>query len=213
MFDLYDIYDSSEIMIFILMIIIIILVIVIISWYSFGHIKEIEEEIEEIIHIPKSNNESTDYKKKYQELIKEKGNVDVNQVKYSPSEFSTLLKYNPILPYSAFTWDIINNSYLDFNEQSNQDDRYFSLNNYDNIYKSYNESDESDSNSNSNSNSNKGKQLTDTAKIDQLSDRIKQYKKNLKNNNGGSSNNSSNNSNNSNNNNNYNNNSNYEYKL
>ena len=136
MFELYDIYDTSEIMILVLFIVVILLVGIIIYMYSSNigsEIKTVEEKI-----LPKSTMEDKP-DKKYETEMDKKGDVNVNQMKYSPSEFSTLLKYNPILPYSAFTWDIINNAYLDFNEQSNYDDRYFSLNNYDDIYKSYNE--------------------------------------------------------------------------
>ena len=152
MFDLYDIYDSSEISILVLIIIIIILMMVVFVLFMYSQSNNIKNIIPTIIP-------GTDYEKKYNEMMEKKGEVDVNQVnqvKYSPSEFSTLLKYNPILPYSAFTWDIINNSYLDFNEQSNMDDRYFSLNNYDNIYESYNSNNNSNNN---NSNSDKLKRL------------------------------------------------------
>ena len=70
-------------------------------------------------------------------------------MQYSPSEYATLLKYNPILPYSAFTMDIINNAYLDMNEQGMHEDKYFALSNYDNIYDRTN-----NNNRNSNSNTN-----------------------------------------------------------
>ena len=118
MFDLYDIYDTSEITIIILMVFIFILVLVVFMLFLFSKGSNINIPIE----LPKKE---IDYEKKYNDLIEKKGEVPQNQVKYSPSEFSTLLKYNPILPYSAFTWDIINNSYLDYNEQSNFDDKYF----------------------------------------------------------------------------------------
>ena len=133
MFDLYDIYDTSEIGMLTLIIIIVILVFVVVILFIYSHSKNrpIVNDVK-----PSSN---VNYEKKYNDLMEQKEEVDVNQVKYSPSEFSTLLKYNPILPYSAFTWDIINNSYLDYNEQSNFDDKYFSLSNYDNIYKTTNE--------------------------------------------------------------------------
>ena len=117
-----------------------------------------------------------DYEKKYNDLIEKKGEVPVNQVKYSPSEFSTLLKYNPILPYSAFTWDIINNAYLDFNERSNYDDRYFSLANYDNIYQSTNSNPVTNSNTESNLN-------TNTDKLSRIMENVNRYK-NGDNNNG-----------------------------
>ena len=165
MFDLYDIYDSSEISILILIIIIIILIVIIIILfiYSNNNIKSIAKDI-----LPTSN---INYEQKYKELIKEKGDVDVNQVKYSPSEFSTLLKYNPILPYSAFTWDIINNSYLDYNEQSNYDSKYFSLSNYDNIYGSY-ENDENDENGENNN--------SDNEKLQKLKKKVQKYKQKYK---------------------------------
>ena len=70
-------------------------------------------------------------------------------MQYSPSEYATLLKYNPILPYSAFTMDIINNAYLDMNEKGMYEDRYFALSNYDNIYDTTN-----NNNNNSSMNSN-----------------------------------------------------------
>lgn len=171
MFDLYGIYDSNEIALIVLIIVVIILSIIIIFFF-FSSIKkeivEVEKEVEKII-LPSSMD--TDYKGKYEKLIKEKGNMDVNQVKYSPSEFSTLLKYNPILPYSAFTWDIINNSYLDYNEQSNYDDRYFSLSNYDNIYRSYNEpTDSATANE-------QAKDITsDTEKLKTLTEKVKEFK-------------------------------------
>ena len=75
-------------------------------------------------------------KENYNDVVEDK-NVKSRDVRYTPSEYATLLKYNPILPYSAFTMDIINNAYLDFNERSNYDERYFSLANYDNIYQTF----------------------------------------------------------------------------
>ena len=105
--------------------------------------------------------------------MEQKGEVDMNQVKYSPSEFSTLLKYNPILPYSAFTWDIINNSYLYYNEQSNFDNKYFSLSNYDNIYKDY-----SENSNNNNDNIQSLKEKVDNFKNNNNSILDTSYKKN-----------------------------------
>lgn len=165
MFELYDIYDTSEITIIVLLVLIFILGLIIFMIFLFSNNKNkfsIKEEIENITH-RHHKKDDIDYKKKYEELMKEKGDVNINQLKYSPSEFSTLLKYNPILPYSAFTWDIINNAYLDFNEQSNYNDNNFSLNNYDNIYKS----------------------SSDTDKINRIMQNIKNYKesKNSNNNN------------------------------
>ena len=176
MFELYDIYDSSEITMLVLIIIIIILMIVVVILFLYvyyGNLKTITKEV-----LPASNN-NIDYEKKYNEIIEKKGDVDVNQVKYSPSEFSTLLKYNPILPYSAFTWDIINNSYLDFNEQSNYDSNYFSLSNYDNIYGSSNDN----NNNNNNNNDNNNNSDSDTEKLRRLRRKVQNYKDGKNNNN------------------------------
>lgn len=166
MFDLYDIYDTSEITIIILMVFIFILVLVVFMLFLFSKGSNINIPIE----LPKKE---IDYEKKYNDLIEKKGEVPQNQVKYSPSEFSTLLKYNPILPYSAFTWDIINNAYLDFNERSNYDDRYFSLSNYDNIYQTSNNNNNSVSNLNSN-----------TDKLSRIMENVNRYKNGDNNNNG-----------------------------
>jgi hypothetical protein len=174
MFDLYDIYDTSEIGMLTLIIIIVLLVFVIIILFIYSHIKNRPIVNDEK---PASN---VDYDKKYNDLMEQKGEVDVNQVKYSPSEFSTLLKYNPILPYSAFTWDIINNSYLDYNEQSNFDDKYFSLSNYDNIYKTTNENYNSNDNNSENSNIKSLKKKVDNFKNNNNNNPIldESYKKN-----------------------------------
>ena len=160
MFDLYDIYDTSEITIIVLIVFIFVLALIIFMLFIFSNSKNVPI----INQLPKSD---IDYEKKYNELIEKKGEVPMNQLKYSPSEFATLLKYNPILPYSAFTWDIINNAYLDFNERSNYDNKYFSLNNYDNIYKSY--EDESGYIGDSNSN---------TDKLSRIMDNVNRYKNN-----------------------------------
>ena len=174
MFDLYDIYDTSEITIIILAVFIFILVLVVFMLFLFSKSKELPVVSKGI-----------DYEKKYNDLIEKKGEVPVNQVKYSPSEFSTLLKYNPILPYSAFTWDIINNAYLDFNERSNYDDRYFSLANYDNIYQSTNSNPVTNSNTGSNLNSNTGSNLnSNTDKLSRIMENVNRYKKGDNNNNG-----------------------------
>ena len=98
-----------------------------------------------------NNNSDESYKQKYEELLKEK-DTQPNPMQYSPSEYATLLKYNPILPYSAFTMDIINNAYLDMNERGMYEDRYFALSNYDNIYDTTN----NNNNNNNNSNINNG---------------------------------------------------------
>ena len=158
MFDLYDIYDTSEISIIILMVFVFVLVLIVFMMFLLSKDTKITLPVEKGI----------DYEKKYNDLMEKKGEVPPNQMKYSPSEFSTLLKYNPILPYSAFTWDIINNAYLDFNERSNFDDRYFSLNNYDNIYQSTN-SNNSNNNSVSNLNSN-------TDKLSRIMEHVNDYK-------------------------------------
>lgn len=160
MFDLYDIYDTSEITIIVLIVFIFVLALIIFMLFIFSNSKNVPI----INQLPKSD---IDYEKKYNELIEKKGEVPENQLKYSPSEFATLLKYNPILPYSAFTWDIINNAYLDFNERSNYDNKYFSLNNYDNIYKSY--EDESGYVGDMNSN---------TDKLSRIMDNVNRYKNN-----------------------------------
>ena len=172
MFDLYGIYDTSEIMIIVLVIIIIILIIVIVILY-FSPIKkeivkiekDIEEEIDEIIEPEKPKKINKDIKNK---------DVNKQNIQYSPSEYATLLKYNPILPYSAFTMDIINNAYLDFNEKSNYDDRYFSLANYDNIYKSYNEPQDTSMDSDENQTE------SDRDKISKLSKKVENYRRKAK---------------------------------
>ena len=169
MFDLYDIYDTSEITIIILMVFIFILVLVVFMLFLFSKGSNINIPIE----LPKKE---IDYEKKYNDLIEKKGEVPQNQVKYSPSEFSTLLKYNPILPYSAFTWDIINNAYLDFNERSNYDDRYFSLANYDNIYQS--------SNNNNNNNNSVSNLNSNTDKLSRIMENVNRYKRGDNKNNG-----------------------------
>ena len=156
MFDLYDIYDTSEISIIILMVFVFILVLIVFMLFLFSKGSNNTLPVEKGI----------DYEKKYNDLMDKKGDVPQNQVKYSPSEFSTLLKYNPILPYSAFTWDIINNAYLDFNERSNYDDRYFSLSNYDNIYQT----------SNNNSNNSNSTTNTNTDKLSRIMEHVNDYK-------------------------------------
>jgi len=106
-----------------------------------------------------NNNNNINYKKKYEELLKEKDFKDPMSMQYSPSEYATLLKYNPILPYSAFTMDIINNAYLDMNEKGMYEDKYFALSNYDNIYNtSSNNSSNTSNTSNTSNNSNNTKQ-------------------------------------------------------
>ena len=167
MFELYDIFDNNEINIILLSIFVILLIIIIIglAYYDYSmkqKLIKVETELKKVSDtldlnldnnnmfsdIPKnSNSNSSDenYKQKYEELVKGK-DTKPNPMQYSPSEYATLLKYNPILPYSAFTMDIINNAYLDMNEKGLYEDKYFALSNYDNIY---------DSTRNNNNNNNK----------------------------------------------------------
>ena len=170
MFELYDIFDNNEINV-ILLCIFVILLIVIISGLGYYHHKmkqkliKVETELKNVsdtLDLNLNNNMFSDisnkstigsnsdesYKQKYEELLKEK-DTQPNPMQYSPSEYATLLKYNPILPYSAFTMDIINNAYLDMNEKGMYEDRYFALSNYDNIYDTTN-----NNNNNSSMNSN-----------------------------------------------------------
>ena len=86
MFDLYDIYDTSEIAIIVLMVFVFILVLVVFMLFLFSKGSNITLPVE---------TKGIDYEKKYNDLIEKKGEVPQNQMKYSPSEFSTLLKYNP----------------------------------------------------------------------------------------------------------------------
>jgi len=153
MFGLYDLFDDNEINIILLIILIIILIIIII-FLGFQDIslksklRKIEKEIDNVtkkLHLKNKDIEAIDdkeekakmelkaIKENYNDVVEDK-NVNSRDVRYAPSEYATLLKYNPILPYSAFTMDIINNSYLDYNERNMIDDRYFALSNYDNIY-------------------------------------------------------------------------------
>jgi predicted Holliday junction resolvase-like endonuclease len=145
MFELYGIFDKSELIIlflsFVIFVLLIVIFFILVLPKAEKEIVSIEKEImnDDVKDKIEDKKDSEEIKKKYEKLLEEKEIKNNEMIKYSPSEFATLLKYNPILPYSAFTMDIINNAYLDFNEQSNFDDRYFSLNNYDNIYRSYNE--------------------------------------------------------------------------
>ena len=165
MFELYDIFDNNEINVILLIIVVIILIIVIVGLGIYDYtmkkklikvetkLKNISDKLDININnnnllsdISKNNNNNNNnsYKEKYEDLLKEKDAKQSQSMQYSPSEYSTLLKYNPILPYSAFTMDIINNAYLDMNEQGMYEDKYFALSNYDNIY------DQSDNNNNNN---------------------------------------------------------------
>jgi len=170
MFDLYDIYDTSEIAIIFLVGLIIILVFIILILYLIFNVKDMKPSSKKDEDKKDEDKKNLEYKKKYEALMKEKGEINKEQLKYSPSEFSTLLKYNPILPYSAFTWDIINNAYLDINEQSNYDSNYFSLANYDNIYQDNQNSE----------------------KLQKIMENVQRYKANKENNNNNNNNNSSN---------------------
>jgi len=162
MFELYDIFDNNEINIILLIILVLFLIFIIfvLGYYDYKmkqRLEKIQGDVNSMSILFNSNNNKDnnnkdnnnnnnndiDYKKKYEELIKSKDVDEPVSMQYSPSEYATLLKYNPILPYSAFTMDIINNSYLDYNERGNvREDKYFALSNYDNIY------DQSDNNNN-----------------------------------------------------------------
>ena len=155
MFELYDIFDNNEINVILLCIFVILLIIIIIglAYYDYNmkqKLIKVETKLKDVsdtLDLNLNNNMFSDisntstigsnsdesYKQKYEELLKEK-NTQSNPMQYSPSEYATLLKYNPILPYSAFTMDIINNAYLDMNERGMYEDKYFALSNYDNIY-------------------------------------------------------------------------------
>ena len=185
MFELYDIFDNNEINIILLSIFVILLIIIIIglAYYDYSmkqKLIKVETELKKVSDtldlnldnnnmfpdIPKnSNSNGTDenYKQKYEELVKRK-DTKPNPMQYSPSEYATLLKYNPILPYSAFTMDIINNAYLDMNETGLYEDKYFALSNYDNIYDSTRNN--NNNNNNNNSQFNTGDQdIVDMAKL------------------------------------------------
>ena len=186
MFELYDIFDNNEINIILLSIFSILLIIIIIglAYYDYSmkqKLIKVETELKKVSDtldlnldnnnmfsdIPKnSNSNSSDenYKRKYEELVKGK-DTKPNPMQYSPSEYATLLKYNPILPYSAFTMDIINNAYLDMNEKGLYEDKYFALSNYDNIYDSTRNNNNNNTNNN-NSQFNTGDQdIVDMAKL------------------------------------------------
>ena len=154
MFELYDIFDDNEINIILLCIFVFVLVIIVIglAYYDYRmkqKLNKVESKLKDItdtldINLNNNNmfsdiknsdsNSDENYKQKYEELLKEKDVKQSHSMQYSPSEYATLLKYNPILPYSAFTMDIINNAYLDMNERGMYEDKYFALSNYDNIY-------------------------------------------------------------------------------
>ena len=183
MFELYDIFDNNEINVILLVIVVIILIIVIVGLGIYDYtmksklikvetkLKSISDKLDININNNNNNNNSNSYKEKYEDLLKEKDAKQSQSMQYSPSEYSTLLKYNPILPYSAFTMDIINNAYLDMNEQGMYEDKYFALSNYDNIYDSTRGKNNSNSNSNSNSNVNLAdQQAVDMGKLAEMQD-------------------------------------------
>ena len=183
MFELYDIFDNNEINVILLIVLILFLVFIIggLGYYDYKmrlRLEKLQGDVNSMSILfddnnnkrnnnnknnntdkeDKKNNNGIDYKEKYEELVKSKDVMDPTSMQYSPSEYATLLKYNPILPYSAFTMDIINNSYMDYNERGNMyDDKYFALSNYDNIYNQ----------SNNNSNSNQMNNATNLSAEDQ----------------------------------------------
>ena len=190
MFDLYDIFDDNEINIILLCIFVIILIIIIIglAYYDYTmkqKLIKVETELKNVsdaldLNLNKNmfseisnrnsndsnnSNNSDNYKQKYEELLREK-DTQPNPMQYSPSEYATLLKYNPILPYSAFTMDIINNAYLDMNEKGMYEDRYFALSNYDNIYDTTRNNNNNNNIDNSNSKlSSEDQDIVDMAKL------------------------------------------------
>ena len=193
MFELYDIFDNNEINVILLIIVVIILIIVIVGLGIYDYtmksklikvetkLKSISDKLDININnnnllsdIPKNNNNNDNnnsYKEKYEDLLKEKDAKQSQSMQYSPSEYSTLLKYNPILPYSAFTMDIINNAYLDMNEQGMYEDKYFALSNYDNIYDSTRGKNNSNNSNNTNSNVNLAdQQAVDMGKLAEMQD-------------------------------------------
>ena len=184
MFELYDIFDNNELNVIFLSIFVIILIIIIIllAYYDYNmkqKLIKVETELKNVsdtLDLNLNNNMFSDisnknsdneYKDKYEELLKEK-NTQPNPMQYSPSEYATLLKYNPILPYSAFTMDIINNAYLDMNERGMYEDRYFALSNYNNIYDNT-ENNNNNNNNNSNSNNNSNLSSNDQTTIEEAS--------------------------------------------
>jgi len=158
MFELYDIFDNNEINVILLIVLVLFLALIIfgLGYYDYKmrqRLEKIQGDVNSMSILFNSNNNKqnndnkdnkdnkdknndVDYKKKYEDLVKSKDVDEPVSVQYSPSEYATLLKYNPILPYSAFTMDIINNSYMDYHEREAlaSDERYFNLSNFDNIY-------------------------------------------------------------------------------
>ena len=188
MFDLYDIFDDNEINVILLSVFVIILLIIIIglAYYDYNmrqKLIKVEKELKNVsdtLDLNLNNNMFSDisntstigsnseesYKQKYEELLKEK-DTQPNPMQYSPSEYATLLKYNPILPYSAFTMDIINNAYLDMNERGMYEDRYFALSNYDNIYDTTRNNNNNNIDNSNSKLSSEEQDLVDMAKLDE----------------------------------------------
>jgi len=184
MFELYDIFDNNEINVILLCIFVIILIIIVIglAYYDYNmkqKLIKVETELKNVsdtLDLNLNNNmfseisnrnsdNSNNYKQKYEELLKDK-DTQPNPMQYSPSEYATLLKYNPILPYSAFTMDIINNAYLDMNEKGMYEDKYFALSNYDNIYDTTRNNNNNNNIDNSNSKlSSEDQDIVDMAKL------------------------------------------------
>jgi len=190
MFELYDIFDNNEINVILLSIFVIILLVIIIGlvYYDYNmkqKLIKVEKELKNVSdtldlnlnnnmfsdisnrNTNSSNNNSNsdeNYKQKYEELLKGK-DTQPNPMQYSPSEYATLLKYNPILPYSAFTMDIINNAYLDMNERGLYEDRYFALSNYDNIYDTDNNNNNTNTNNNNSSLSSSDQDLINMSEL------------------------------------------------
>jgi hypothetical protein len=189
MFELYDIFDNNEINVILLCIFVIILIIIVIglAYYDYNmkqKLIKVETELKNVsdtLDLNLNNNmfseisnrnsinseNSNNYKQKYEELLKDK-DTQPNPMQYSPSEYATLLKYNPILPYSAFTMDIINNAYLDMNEKGMYEDKYFALSNYDNIYDTTRNNNNNNNNNIDNSNSklsSEDQDIVDMAKL------------------------------------------------
>ena len=151
MFELYDIFDNNEINVILLIVLALFLVLIIfgLGYYDYKmriRLEKIQGDVNSMSILFNSNNNKknndnkdnkdnkdknndVDYKKKYEEMVKSKDVDEPVSVQYSPSEYATLLKYNPILPYSAFTMDIINNSYMDYNERGaiEREEKYFAL--------------------------------------------------------------------------------------
>jgi len=188
MFELYDIFDNNEINVILLIVLVLFLALIIfgLGYYDYKmrqRLEKIQGDVNNMSILFNSNkqnndekekkdkkdknNDDEDYKQKYDELVKSKDVDEPVTMKYSPSEYATLLKYNPILPYSAFTMDIINNSYMDYNERGNMyDDKYFALSNYDNIYNQSNNNNSNQKNNKATNLSSEDQSVVDLASMD-----------------------------------------------